>query len=139
MNLRISYLLATAALSMPAFAQNVLFSENFSAGIPATWTHQTLGSPVDVWMPGVDPVTLDPDVFHEWFCFSGFHFRNNILVTPRIDLTGLAQVYAPRDLPRTGKFRYDLLYQRRANLCLDLMLIARSFAITAGGRWETRR
>ena len=41
----------------------------------------------------------------------------------RPGLTGVAQVYAPRDLPRTGKFRYDLLYQRSASFCLDLRLI----------------
>ena len=56
----------------------------------------------------------------------------------RPGLTGLAQVYAPRDLPRTGKFRYDLLYQRRAGLCLDLRLILLSFWITVRGRWEDR-
>lgn len=54
----------------------------------------------------------------------------------RPGLTGLAQVYARRDLPRTGKFKYDLLYQRRATFCLDLDLILRSFWITARGRWE---
>ena len=56
----------------------------------------------------------------------------------RPGLTGLAQVYAPRDLPRTGKFRYDLLYQRRAGLCLDLRLVLQSFWITLRGRWEDR-
>lgn len=56
----------------------------------------------------------------------------------RPGLTGLAQVYAPRDLPRTGKFRYDMLYQRRAGLCLDLRLILVSFWITVRGRWEDR-
>lgn len=56
----------------------------------------------------------------------------------RPGLTGLAQVYAPRDLPRTGKFRYDLLYQRRASLGLDLRLILMSFWITLRGRWEDR-
>ncbi len=57
----------------------------------------------------------------------------------RPGLTGLAQVYAARDLPRTGKFRYDLLYQRRQSLCLDLRLIAISFWITLHGRWEGTR
>jgi lipopolysaccharide/colanic/teichoic acid biosynthesis glycosyltransferase len=64
----------------------------------------------------------------------GYDARHRI----RPGLTGLAQVYARRDLPRTGKFRYDLLYQRRGNLCLDLRLIVRSFWITARGRWEDR-
>jgi lipopolysaccharide/colanic/teichoic acid biosynthesis glycosyltransferase len=56
----------------------------------------------------------------------------------RPGLTGLAQIYAARDLPRTGKFRYDMLYQRKAGFCLDLRLIAQSFWITAHGRWEHR-
>jgi lipopolysaccharide/colanic/teichoic acid biosynthesis glycosyltransferase len=56
----------------------------------------------------------------------------------RPGLTGLAQVYAPRDLPRTGKFRYDRLYRSRAGLCLDLKLIVQSFWITARGGWERR-
>lgn len=53
-------------------------------------------------------------------------------------LTGLAQIYAPRDLPRRQKFRYDLLYIRRQGLWLDLKLILLSFWITFRGRWEFR-
>ena len=64
----------------------------------------------------------------------GYDARHRI----RPGLTGLAQVYAPRDLPRTGKFRYDLLYQRRAGFCLDIRLIMQSFWITIRGRWEDR-
>ena len=64
----------------------------------------------------------------------GYEARHRV----RPGLTGLAQVYAPRDLPRTGKFRYDLLYQRRASLSLDLRLILMSFWITLRGRWEDR-
>jgi lipopolysaccharide/colanic/teichoic acid biosynthesis glycosyltransferase len=64
----------------------------------------------------------------------GYRQRHRV----RPGLTGIAQVYAPRDLPRTGKFRYDLLYQRRSSFCLDLKLIAQSFWITARGRWEDR-
>lgn len=64
----------------------------------------------------------------------GYSARHRV----RPGLTGLAQVYARRDLPRTGKFRYDLLYQRRAGFCLDLRLIALSFWITVRGRWEHR-
>lgn len=56
----------------------------------------------------------------------------------RPGLTGLTQVFAPRDIPRTRKFRMDLLYVRRANLCLDLRLVVLSFWITARGRWEDR-
>jgi lipopolysaccharide/colanic/teichoic acid biosynthesis glycosyltransferase len=64
----------------------------------------------------------------------GYQERHRV----RPGLTGLAQVHAARDLPRTGKFRYDLLYQRQAGFCLDLRLIAQSFWITARGRWEYR-
>jgi len=64
----------------------------------------------------------------------GYEARHRV----RPGLTGLAQVHAARDLPRTGKFRYDLLYQRRAGFCLDLKLIIQSFWITVRGRWEDR-
>ena len=64
----------------------------------------------------------------------GYEARHRV----RPGLTGLAQVYASRDLPRTGKFRYDQLYQRRAGFCLDLRLILLSFWITVRGRWEER-
>jgi lipopolysaccharide/colanic/teichoic acid biosynthesis glycosyltransferase len=53
-------------------------------------------------------------------------------------LTGLAQIYADRDVPRRHKFRYDLLYARCQSFGLDLRLIVLSFWITARGRWERR-
>ena len=53
-------------------------------------------------------------------------------------LTGLAQVFAPRDIPRRQKFRYDLLYIRRQSFLLDMKLVALSFWITFRGRWERR-
>jgi colanic acid biosynthesis glycosyl transferase WcaI len=56
----------------------------------------------------------------------------------RPGLTGLAQVFAPRDIPRRQKFRYDLLYIRRQSFRLDLALVALSFWITFRGRWEHR-
>src|SRR5688572_9957281 len=57
-------------------------------------------------------------------------------VTP--GLTGVAQVYADRDVPHRTKFRYDLLYIRRRSFALDLKLIALSFWISFRGRWERR-
>jgi lipopolysaccharide/colanic/teichoic acid biosynthesis glycosyltransferase len=63
--------------------------------------------------------------------------RARLAVQP--GLTGLAQVYAPRDLPRAGKFRYDHLYVRRISLRLDFSLLLRSFWITVTGSWERRR
>ena len=56
----------------------------------------------------------------------------------RPGLTGLTQVYAPRDISRTSKFRLDRLYLRRATFWLDMRLIALSFWITARGAWEIR-
>jgi len=64
----------------------------------------------------------------------GYEARHRV----RPGLTGIAQVYAPRDLPRNGMFRYDLLYLRRAGLWLDVRLILQSFWITVRGRWEHR-
>ena len=53
-------------------------------------------------------------------------------------LTGLAQLYAPRDVSRRCKFRYDRLYVRRRSFLLDMRLIAVSFWISLRGTWEIR-
>jgi lipopolysaccharide/colanic/teichoic acid biosynthesis glycosyltransferase len=65
---------------------------------------------------------------------AGYEARHRV----RPGLTGLAQVYADRDVPRRQKFRYDLLYIRRRSFALDLRLIALSSWITLRGRWERR-
>jgi lipopolysaccharide/colanic/teichoic acid biosynthesis glycosyltransferase len=62
----------------------------------------------------------------------GYEERHRI----RPGLTGLAQVYAPRDATRPEKFALDCEYVRRASLTLDLTLIARSVWITCRGAWE---
>ncbi|PYR59703.1 MAG: sugar transferase [Acidobacteria bacterium] len=64
----------------------------------------------------------------------GYEDRHRV----RPGLTGLAQVYAPRDLPRAGKFRLDRFYLKRAGFCLDLKLLLLSFWITGRGKWEER-
>lgn len=56
----------------------------------------------------------------------------------RPGLTGVAQIYAPRDVPRRQKFRYDSFYIRRQTLLLDLGLIAISVWISCRLRWEDR-
>ena len=53
-------------------------------------------------------------------------------------LTGVAQIYARRDLPRRQKFKYDRLYIRRQSFGLDVRLILLSFWITFRGTWESR-
>lgn len=63
-------------------------------------------------------------------------FAERCLVRP--GLTGVAQIYASRNLPRRHKFRYDRLYIRRQSFWLDLRLIAYSFWISTSGAWERR-
>jgi lipopolysaccharide/colanic/teichoic acid biosynthesis glycosyltransferase len=64
----------------------------------------------------------------------GYDLRHRV----RPGLTGLAQVYAARDLRRAGKFRLDRLYLEKSSLWLDLKLLAISFWITGRGQWERR-
>ena len=59
-------------------------------------------------------------------------------VSVRPGLTGVAQVYAPRDVPRRHKFRYDRIYVRRRSWWLDVKLILVSFWISVQGTWEVR-
>ena len=63
-------------------------------------------------------------------------FTHRIKVRP--GLTGIAQVYARRDLPRRQKFRYDRLYVDRGSFALDVRLILLSFWISVQGTWEVR-
>lgn len=63
-------------------------------------------------------------------------YEERIRVVP--GLTGIAQIYAPRDLPRRKKFKYDLLYLRRISFWTDLKLIILSFIISSHGTWERR-
>lgn len=53
-------------------------------------------------------------------------------------LTGIAQIYADRDIPPRRKFRYDTRYIARRGFGLDLRLIFLSFWITFRGGWERR-
>jgi lipopolysaccharide/colanic/teichoic acid biosynthesis glycosyltransferase len=64
----------------------------------------------------------------------GYEARHRI----RPGLTGLTQVYAPRDISRTSKFRLDLVYLKRAGFWLDMKLILLSFWISGTGSWEKR-
>ncbi len=63
-------------------------------------------------------------------------FADRCVVRP--GLTGVAQIYAPRDVLRRRKFRYDSFYIRRQSFCFDARLILLSFWITFRGRWEAR-
>jgi lipopolysaccharide/colanic/teichoic acid biosynthesis glycosyltransferase len=61
-------------------------------------------------------------------------FRERLMVRP--GLTGIAQIYAPRDISRRHKFKYDVLYIRHHSFWLDIRLILLSFWITFRGAWE---
>lgn len=63
-------------------------------------------------------------------------FEDRCAVRP--GLTGVAQIYAPRDVVRRRKFRYDRFYIRRQSFWFDVRLILLSFWITFRGRWEAR-
>lgn len=64
----------------------------------------------------------------------GYDFRKSV----RPGLTGIAQIFAPRDINRKNKFRYDRIYINNQSFYLDLKLILLSFWITFRGTWESR-
>jgi len=64
----------------------------------------------------------------------GFDARCSV----RPGLTGIAQIFAPRDVARRHKFRYDRFYIERQSFRLDVKLILLSCRISATGRWEQR-
>lgn len=53
-------------------------------------------------------------------------------------LTGVAQVFAARDITRQQKFKYDLWYINNYSFLLDIYLMLLSFLITFHGKWEMR-
>lgn len=54
-------------------------------------------------------------------------------------LTGIAQIFAARDVTRRHKFRYDRIYVSRRSFWLDIRLIMLSFWISLRGTWEHRQ
>ena len=56
----------------------------------------------------------------------------------RPGLTGIAQIFAPRDVSRKNKFKYDLLYLRKMSFSYDVALITLSFLISLNCAWEKR-
>lgn len=75
-----------------------------------------------------------PGVFEHLEDVPGFVVRSSV----RPGLTGVAQIYADRNLPRRQKFRYDRLYIRQQSVVLDLRLVMLSFWISLSGAWEVR-
>ena len=65
---------------------------------------------------------------------AGFDLRQSM----KPGLTGIAQVYAPRDVARQQKFDYDISYMGKQSILLDASLLLRSLWITLMGGWESR-
>lgn len=75
----------------------------------------------------------DP-VIKSIFEIPGFQERSKV----KPGLTGVAQAFAPRDIGRQHKFRYDIWYIKNWSLFLDIYLIFLSFLITLKGKWEVK-
>lgn len=89
----VGVLLLAIALPRTAVGQHVLFEENFEGGIPPSWTQVQRGYRGDIWTPGFNLVDGSCDINHEWFCDIGFFFRDNLIVSPPIDLTGQTEAF----------------------------------------------
>ncbi|MDD5594937.1 MAG: sugar transferase [Candidatus Omnitrophica bacterium] len=76
----------------------------------------------------------DEAIARSVFDIPGFNERSKI----KPGLTGVAQVFAPRDINREDKFRYDIWYMKNQSLFLDLYLLILSFLVTFKGGWEVR-
>lgn len=68
------------------------------------------------------------------FELTGFQDRCKV----RPGLTGVAQVFARRDISRLEKFRYDIWYIKNQGVFLDIYLIILSFWVTFKARWEAK-
>lgn len=53
-------------------------------------------------------------------------------------LTGVSQIYLPRDASYRRTFRYDIFYINNCSLWLDIKLIIRSILISLLGKWPKR-
>lgn len=75
--------------------------------------------------PRAQPVkerVLAGDQYRELYMRNIPGFRSRLVVRP--GLTGIAQVYAPRDIPHWKKFRYDLIYVRRVTAAARVRAMA---------------
>jgi len=134
------FLRATALDELPQL-WNIMKGELSFVGPRALLPEEIEVRPKQFSVPGFRHTIQDPRVKEEEFLeavplekIPGYAERHQ--VPP--GLTGLAQVYADRDIPRRHKFKYDLLYIKRQSFWLDLRLIALSFWITFHGTWEHR-
>ncbi len=66
------------------------------------------------------------------FQIPGFKKRSSI----QPGLTGAAQVFASRSLPREEKFKYDLWYVDNMSFWLDIRLMVKSLFTTFRAKWD---
>ncbi len=82
------------------------------------------------------PVEIDDESAGPKSVWEFEDFEERCKVRP--GLTGIAQILAPRDIPRGKKFKYDIWYIKNRNFRLDIKIILVSFLISFIGKWETR-
>ncbi len=63
-------------------------------------------------------------------------YQERVLIKP--GLTGISQIFADRDLPRSKKFKYDVQYAKKHSINFDIKLIIFSLLITFSCNWEKR-
>jgi len=117
-NTRIGRILRKTAMDELPQLVNILKGEMSFVGPRALRPMET--EPTDAWRVR--------DIFH----IPGFEKRASI----QPGLTGVAQVFASRNLPREEKFKYDLWYIENMNFWLDIRLIAKSILVTLKARWD---
>ena len=86
---RIAAVVLSFSLAGPALGQNVFFQESFDSGLPATWTQIFMGFPETWYWDSAGLTNGTPDIWYDWYCNNGFSYRNTILRSPSIDLSGL--------------------------------------------------
>ncbi len=82
----------------------------------------------------IDEVQVQEEVDLADEAIPGFEARSRL----RPGLTGIAQIFAPRDVPREQKYRFDAVYAGSQGLWMDIRLILLSLWITLRARWEAR-
>lgn len=84
---------AVLLLSGLSSAQHVLFEEDFESGVPSTWTNVHNAAHFDPWRSGAGLVDGSKDVYHESYCTNGYTWRDNVLLSPVIDLSAVTQAF----------------------------------------------
>ena len=90
---------------------------------------------INLWKGDISlagPRALPPYMHHDYLKEEPCFVRR---LQVRPGLTGLAQIHLARHCSARKRLRYDLAYIRKANLWLDVKLIAISALVTFTGQW----